>query len=112
MANSLPDSDPVAVRRFRQVSVAEGISLLLLMGVAMPLKYLAGIPMATKVVGWVHGALFVAYIVALLFTAADREWKWTRTLLFFVVANVPFGFLVVERMLRRDSETPAPAPAA
>lgn len=100
-----------ALTRFRQISLAEGVSFLLLLGVAMPLKYLAGMPMAVKAVGWVHGVLFIVYVVALLFVAADREWKPLRIFFGLVAAVLPFGPFVFDRHLRREQEAEAPAPA-
>ena len=54
-----------SIAQLRRIGYAEAISFLVLLGVAMPLKYLAGMPMAVKVVGWIHGVLFVAYCFAL-----------------------------------------------
>ena len=50
------------LHRFRMVAIAEGISFLVLLGIAMPLKYILDVPEAVKVVGWIHGALFVTFI--------------------------------------------------
>ena len=49
-------------KRFKWISLAEGLSFLLLLGIAMPLKYGFDMPLAVKYLGWVHGALFVVYI--------------------------------------------------
>ena len=49
-----------SIGRLRAIGMLEGVSFLVLLGVAMPLKYLAGMPAAVKIVGWVHGILFVA----------------------------------------------------
>ena len=83
----------------RATAVVEAISFLVLLGVAMPLKYLAGMPMAVKVVGWAHGALFVAFCAALLYTVVAARWSVGRAALVFVAALVPLGpFLVDQRM--------------
>jgi integral membrane protein len=50
------------LHRFRMIGIAEGISFLVLLIIAMPLKYFYNQPLAVKYVGWAHGALFVAYI--------------------------------------------------
>ena len=50
------------LRRFRTIGIAEGISFLVLLLIAMPMKYFLKIPEAVKIVGWMHGALFVGYI--------------------------------------------------
>ena len=46
----------------RKAGIAEGISFLVLLGIAMPLKYLFDQPMAVTIVGWAHGVLFVVFI--------------------------------------------------
>ena len=49
--------------RFRLVAIMEGVSFLVLLGIAMPLKYFADMPLAVKYIGWLHGLLFVLYMV-------------------------------------------------
>ena len=93
------------VGRLRLVGLLEGVSFLLLLGVAMPLKYLAGMPGAVKAVGWAHGVLFVALCAALLQTVVVARWPVGRAALVFVAALVPFGpFAVDPRMRRWDEE--------
>ena len=58
----------------RKISLAEGISYLLLLGIAMPLKYWAGLPLAVKIVGSIHGALFVVFCAALLRALVAARW--------------------------------------
>ena len=55
-----------AIGRLRFVGLLEGVSLLVLLGIAMPLKYLANQPDAVKLVGWAHGVLFVLFVVLVL----------------------------------------------
>ena len=55
--------------RFRLISFIEGISFLILVFIAMPLKYLAGIPLAVKIVGMAHGVLFILFFIALILVA-------------------------------------------
>ena len=54
-----------ALERLRLVAKIEGVSFLILLGVAMPLKYAAGLPIAVKIVGWAHGVLFILFVLAL-----------------------------------------------
>ena len=49
------------VGRLRAAGMVEAVSFLLLLGVAMPLKYFAGMPLAVKFAGWIHGLLFLAF---------------------------------------------------
>ena len=91
----------------RRIAWLEGVSFLVLLGVAMPLKYAAGNPLPVKVVGWIHGALFVALCVVLLVVMRRRRWPLGRGALVFAAALVPFGpFLVDRRIARYESEPP------
>ena len=84
---------------FVWVARAEGVSYLLLLGVAMPLKYVAGEPLAVEIVGWVHGILFMAYVVALGIVASVEGWGWMRVLGGFVASVLPFGPFVLEQRI-------------
>lgn len=76
---------------FTKVAIAEGISYLLLVFVAMPLKYFADLPLAVTYVGWAHGVLFVGYCAFLPIFLFDRGWRFWRTIRAFILALVPFG---------------------
>jgi integral membrane protein len=54
-----------SIGRLRAVALVEGVSFLLLLGIAMPLKYFAAIPQAVTIAGWLHGLLFMAFCIAL-----------------------------------------------
>ena len=89
----------------RRIALIEGVSFLLLLGIAMPLKYMAGMPMAVKVVGWVHGALFVIFCAALLQTMILAGWPILRGVLVFIASVVPFGpFLIDKKMIAWEQE--------
>lgn len=98
---------PVEVRRFRFVSLAEGVSYLVLLGIAMPLKYGAGMPGAVRVVGMAHGVLFVAYVVALLAAARAARWPARKSGVAMVASLVPLGAFWLERRLRREEAATA-----
>ena len=89
-----------ALARFRAISLAEGISYLVLLGVAMPLKYAAGVPSAVRFVGMLHGVLFVAFVVGLAFAAKAEHWRFRSIAIAMTAALVPFGALWLERRLR------------
>jgi integral membrane protein len=91
--------NPVAFLRL--VSLAEGISYLVLLGIAMPLKYLAGRPQAVQVVGAIHGALFVVFGLALLRAWVATRWSIHRPALVFIASFIPFAPFWMERRLRR-----------
>jgi integral membrane protein len=98
-----PDMLREPLSRLRALGLAEAVSFLLLLGVAMPLKYWAGYPLAVRVVGWVHGALFMAYCWALFEAATERGWPWSKSAKYFVAALVPFGPFITDRALRDES---------
>lgn len=92
------------LRRFRLVALAEGISYLLLLFIAMPLKYLADMPGPVRATGSIHGALFVAFCVTLAHAAFARRWSLVRIVIAFVSSLVPFGTFVFDRSLRAEEE--------
>ncbi|MBB6098592.1 integral membrane protein [Deinobacterium chartae] len=90
--------------RLRWVGLLEGTSFLLLLGVAMPLKYLADVPQAVEVVGLLHGILFVLYLLAVIETGIALRWpplRWGAALL---AAVLPFGPFVFDRRLRLEAQ--------
>lgn len=89
----------------RRIGLLEGVSYLLLLGIAMPLKYMADMPMAVKITGWAHGALFIALCLALLRVLMTTNWPFLRAVLVFIAALLPFGpFLIDRRMRQWESE--------
>ena len=85
------------------VGMAEGISFLVLLLIAMPLKYLANIPEAVKVMGWIHGALFVIFIYFAfeVMVALNKNLIWLIKA--FVAAFIPLGTFVFDRQLKKDA---------
>ena len=100
MSLGVPASPATPVGRFRIIAFWEGISYLLLLFVAMPLKYGLGIDMAVRVVGMAHGVLFLAYVATLALAA--RRLGARRTLIAFVMSLVPGGTFWLEARLRKD----------
>ena len=96
--------DNKAILHLRIASLAEGCSWLVLLLVAMPLKYLAGEPIWVRIVGSIHGALFIALCLLLARAHVARGWPIPRTALCFVAALVPFGAFALERMLKREQD--------
>jgi len=86
---------------FRAISLAEGISLLTLLFVAMPLKYFMDIPEAVKVVGWIHGLLFILYAVLLLIVWIKYRWTFLFTAGAFLASLIPFGTFVLEKQIQK-----------
>lgn len=93
--------------RLRAVAFVEGISYLVLLFIAMPLKYAADMPGAVRVVGMAHGVLFVAFCLALLMVFVEKRLDLGRAALTFLSSLVPFGTFVIDRHLKRwGSERP------
>ncbi|MEO5673890.1 MAG: DUF3817 domain-containing protein [Chitinophagales bacterium] len=94
-----------SIGRLRLIGITEGISFLLLLMIAMPLKYFAGIPEAVKVMGWIHGLLFILYMVALINVKISHPWPWWRMLTAFFAALVPIGTFLMDPQLRKEEKT-------
>jgi len=89
--------------RFRLAGMLEGASFLLLLFVAMPLKYLADWPLGVRVVGMAHGVLFLLYLLAIVPAAIDHRWSWKRIAGAVVASLLPFGpFVFDAKVLRRE----------
>lgn len=84
----------------RKIALVEAVSFLLLLGIAMPLKYMAGMPLAVKIVGWAHGVLFVVFCLALLRVWIVARWPITRPIVVFIASLLPFGPFVIDRRMR------------
>ncbi len=95
--------------RLRAVSILEGFSLLALVGIAMPLKYLAGQPAAVHFAGLAHGVLFVLYVGLLVQTAVELRWSVSKVGLGLVASVLPFGAWYAERRLYQPAPQLGPA---
>ena len=80
----------------------EGVSLLVLLFIAMPLKYIWHQPMAVKIIGWVHGGLFVLFIWLAIRAYSERGWPFKKLVLAFVAAFLPFGTFVFDKKLKEE----------
>jgi integral membrane protein len=98
-----------ALLHLRIASLLEGTSWLLLLFIAMPLKYFADMPMAVRIVGSIHGALFVVLCLLLLRCWIARRWPITRAAFCFIAALFPFGAFILERSLKREAAADAAA---
>ena len=94
-----------SIGRLRFIGMLEGISLLVLMGIAMPLKYFAGKPEAVKYVGWAHGLLFVLFMMAVAVAYFQRNWPFRKVIFAFIAAFLPFGTFIFDRQLKKEEET-------
>jgi integral membrane protein len=90
------------LRQLRLVAFLEGLSFVLLLFVAMPLKYVWELPLAVRIVGSLHGFLFLVFLVALLRAAIERDWPLRRSATAFVASIVPFGTFFFDGSLRTE----------
>lgn len=88
-----------SIDHLRTAGKVEGVSYLLLLGVAMPLKYFAGLPLAVKIVGWLHGVLFVVFLIALVLAMLRARLSFAHALSAFIASLLPFGPFVIDRRL-------------
>ncbi len=98
--------------RLRIVSLMEGVSYILLLGIAMPLKYLADQPEAVRVVGSLHGALTILFVLAVAHVWLARRWSIVRVAIALIASVIPFGAFALEASLRREDRTDTPRPDA
>ena len=90
------------ISRVRHVGRIEGVSTLVLFGIAMPLKYFADQPMAVTYVGWIHGVLFLTFAAVTFQAWIGKHLSFGMSALVAVGALVPFGPFIVERWLPEE----------
>jgi len=93
------------IRLFRFLGLADGVSLLILLGIAVPLKYFADMPLAVTYVGSIHGAIFIAYAVSIVIVQLTVGWKVYWSLLAVAAAFVPGANFVLDRAVKKREAT-------
>jgi integral membrane protein len=88
------------IRVFRMIALGEGCSFLTLLGIAMPMKYFMGMPEVVRVVGSIHGLLFLLYIGLLAILHVRQRWSFMFSLYALVASVIPFGTFVLDKQLR------------
>ncbi|TDS64996.1 DUF3817 domain-containing protein [Myroides indicus] len=84
------------LKLFKNVALLEGISLLVLLFIAMPLKYFLDQPGAVRIVGMAHGILFVIYIVMATVLKIDEKWSFKKYAIICAASVLPFGTFIME----------------
>ena len=97
-----------ALTRYRVLAYVVGVWLLVLVFVAMPLKYVVGNDTMVSVVGPIHGFLYIVYLVAVLDLAVKARWPLLRTVLVMLAGTVPFLSFVAERKVTSRIRREAP----
>lgn len=92
------------MRILRATSLIEGVSYLLLLGVAMPLKYVWDWPLAVKYVGWAHGVLFMALGLLVLVAMIRVKLPFKTAVIVGIASLLPAGPFFADRLLRRHEE--------
>ena len=95
------------IGRMRLISLIEGLSFLVLLGVAMPLKYVVGIPEVVSVVGAAHGVLFILYALAAGALMLALRWSPLWFIGAMVASVVPFGTFYIDARLKRFQQQTA-----
>ena len=93
-----------AIGRVRAAGMLEGVSYLLLLGVAMPLKYAADFPLAVTIAGWIHGIMFVILCYQLSTAKDELGWSHGKAARVWIAALLPFGPFVIDGWLRRQTD--------
>ncbi|PIF04206.1 MAG: hypothetical protein CSA86_02475 [Arcobacter sp.] len=88
------------LKRFRLIAIIEGWSYLILLFIAMPIKYLLHEPIVVKIVGMSHGILFMLFIYLLYVAAKEYKWKFSFITMAFIASLVPFGTFYLEKKLK------------
>lgn len=91
-----------AFGRFRLISIIEGLSYLLLVFVAMPIKYIGENPYPVKIVGMGHGVLFILFCMALFHVMSKCKWDKGLGFQLFVYSLIPFGFIIIENAIKKQ----------
>ncbi len=88
--------------KLRTLGYIEGLSFLLLLFAAMPMKYLAGEPIYVRWVGMAHGGLFILFVLLAFYVSFEKDWDLKRLMLALVSSVLPFGpFLLDKRIYKR-----------
>jgi len=93
------------LKKFRLVNKIEGISFIILLFVAMPLKYMFGYPLAVKIVGMLHGLLVFAFIYQIFEAKKEAGFTWKETGLYTLLSLVPFGSFYTDKELAKKMTT-------
>lgn len=89
------------IKTLRLVGFLEGISFLLLLFFAMPLKYIWDNPIYVKYVGMGHGLLFIVFLAVLFIVGQKQKWPFKMLILGLIASILPFGPFVFDHKLKQ-----------
>ncbi len=78
--------------------------MLVLLFIAMPLKYFADQPLMVKYTGWIHGLLFILFMLAAFNVYLKNKWPFSKLVLAFVAAFFPFGTFLFDAKLKKEDQ--------
>ncbi len=85
------------IKSFRVIAFLEGVSYILLLFIATPIKYFAEDPSYVKMLGMPHGLLFIAYIILAMVIRAEQKWDNKKTFIVLIASIIPFGTFYVDK---------------
>ncbi|MFW2077716.1 DUF3817 domain-containing protein [Acinetobacter sp. ULE_I010] len=91
----------MSIKTLRIVGFMEGISFLLLLFIAMPLKYIWDNPILVKYVGMGHGVLFIVFLAILFVVCEKQKWSIKMFILGLTASILPFGPFVFDHKLKK-----------
>jgi integral membrane protein len=94
-----------AFLRYRVMAYVTGTLLVLLVFVALPIKYIGGNDTPTAIIGTAHGFLFMVYLLTALDLGIRLRWRWLKLGLIMLAGTIPFASFVAERHAHRDVES-------
>ena len=95
------------LKKFRLINKIEGYSFIILLFIAMPLKYSFGFPIATKVMGMIHGLLFMLFVYQLLESMKDVPFNKKEALVYFILSLIPFGSFYTDKLCKEKEPVAA-----
>jgi integral membrane protein len=91
------------IKIFKIIAFLEGISLLLLLFFAMPMKYIYEQPIFVKTIGMAHGLLFIAYILLAIMLKIEDKWEIKKFSIICIASIIPFGTFYIEKKYLRNA---------
>ncbi len=88
-------------KNFRIISIIEGLSYLILVFIAMPIKYIGHNPLPVRISGMAHGILFIIFVVFLYLAMKKYKWENKNSIKIFIYSLIPFGFIAIENILKK-----------
>jgi integral membrane protein len=95
----MTDTNASLIQNYLTVGKIEGYSYLALLFIAMPLKYLADMPLAVRIAGSVHGVLFVAFVIFIILMLRKKQLSFENAIYAFMLSLIPFGTFFLKKVL-------------